>query len=110
MISEFTRDNKFYLLFTLDKGKEKEYPVQYLYLSNFKGTIASLIFGKDIQSEVTKLSQQKESCIECSLGVNIVGGVSKDSGQVVEHGMLKEDANEILKELRNNTEFRIFAF
>ncbi len=110
VLSEFTRENKIYLLFTLKSTEKKEHSFQYLYFSKPGGAIASLLFGKDFRSKITNLLQQKDSCIECSLGVDIAGGISKDSGEVVEHGMTIKRANEILKKLQEKTDRRIAFF
>ncbi|MHA1474599.1 MAG: hypothetical protein ACTSQ5_05385 [Promethearchaeota archaeon] len=100
IILHFKLSNRQYILFSLISDTET-----YLYLKNEKETIISLLYGKEIYPKIQSLLKENSTnCIECELGMLIEGGVSYDSPDFVEFNLSKSRANQIIEDLKINTE------
>jgi len=100
IILHFRHDNKQYVLFSLKSDSET-----YLYLKNEMENIISLLYGKEIYPKIQSLLKENSSCcIECDLGMLIEGGVSYDRPDFVEFNLSKSRANQIIEDLKINTE------
>ncbi|MHA1561549.1 MAG: hypothetical protein ACTSPA_05435, partial [Promethearchaeota archaeon] len=100
IILHFRHDNKQYVLFSLKSDSET-----YLYLKNEMKNIISLLYGKEIYPKIQSLLKENSSCcIECDLGMLIEGGVSYDRPDFVEFNLSKSRANQIIEDLKINTE------
>jgi len=96
----FNHSNRQYILFSLLSDAET-----FLYLKNEKETIISLLYGKEIYPKILSLLKENSTnCIECELGMLIEGGVSYDRPDFVEFNLSKSRANQILEDLKKNTE------
>ena len=96
--SVFTHHDKIYILFSLNNSN-----FEFLYFSTHDYRIRSLLFGKDLISQVLLNRNDKSiSCIECNLCSKIDGGISFDDGSIVENDLTIDKGNLILKELKNN--------
>ena len=95
--SVFRHDDKTYILFSLINSK-----FEYLYFTTPDYRIRSILFGKDLISQVSLNREDKSiSCIECNLCSKIDGGISFDNGSIVENDLTVDKCNLILKELKN---------
>ncbi|UYP45625.1 hypothetical protein NEF87_001910 [Candidatus Lokiarchaeum ossiferum] len=66
-------------------------------------TIQALFFGDNFQEKIPQIMKTPdENCIECNLGRNIIGGISKDGNDQVDFGLQPEDANQILHLLKKH--------
>jgi hypothetical protein len=66
-----------------------------------KKPIRSLFYGENFQGLIsTLLKETNVECIECSLGPNMIGGVSSERDQQVFNNMSLEECNIILARLK----------
>ncbi len=92
----FTRNHQKYILFSLSSLN-----YEYLYVYHMKKPIRSLFYGENFQGLISTLLQDTTvDCIECSLGPNMIGGVSIDGDQQVLNKMSLEECNTILARLK----------
>ena len=100
IILHFRHNNRQYILFSLMSDTNT-----YLYLKNEKENIISLLYGDKIYPKIQSLLNEKSTkCIECELGTLIEGGVSYDDSDLVEFNLSKSKANQILEDIKLNTE------
>jgi len=96
--SVFSHYDKIYILFSLNNSN-----FEYLYFTTYDYRIRSLLFGKDLISQLSLNREDKSiSCIECNICSKIDGGISFDDGSIAENELTIEKCNLILKELKNN--------
>ena len=96
--SVFMHHEKMYILFSLNNSN-----FEYLYFTTHDYRIRSLLFGKNLISQVYHNRDDKSiSCIECNLCSKIEGGISFDDGSIAENDLTIDKCNLILKELKNN--------
>jgi len=100
IILHFRHNNRQYILFSLMSDTNT-----YLYLKSEKENIISLLYGDKIYPKIQSLLNEKSTkCIECELGTLIEGGVSYDDSDLVEFNLSKSKANQILEDIKLNTE------
>ena len=100
IILHFRHNNRQYILFSLKSDTNT-----YLYLKHEKENIISLLYGDKIYPKIRSLlNENSTKCIECELGTLIKGGVSYDEPDLVEFNLSKSRANQILEEIKINTE------
>jgi hypothetical protein len=59
------------------------------------------MFGRDFLDKLSQLMKNEELCIECGLGLSIVGGIALDSGDCIEWNCSTAEANRVLAGLRD---------
>lgn len=104
----FNTQSAFYIHFGIQQSNW-----DYLYVHYDDNSKYSLFYGNNFDTLLQKyLEDRSIECIECQLGINILGGVSFDSGELVEFNLSIQQANKILSilkdELRNNSQSLIF--
>jgi len=100
----FTHHNQEYVLFTVTNS-----PYDYIFFQNEAKTVRSLFFGQHFAKRIPHLIQDpKNECIECSLGLDINGGISIDGKDQVEFGISVEEANSIIDLLKTHTSLMLF--
>ncbi len=100
IILHFRHNNRQYILFSLKSDTNT-----YLYLKCEKEDIISLLYGNKIYPKIQSLlNENSTKCIECELGTLIEGGVSYDDSDLVEFNLSKSKANQILEDIKSNTE------
>ncbi|MGV9198957.1 MAG: hypothetical protein ACOC44_03885 [Promethearchaeia archaeon] len=94
----FTHNKKDYILFSTERPSR-----MFLYFQHKLKDLRALFYGRNFQRVISRLLEQRViPCIECKLGTNIEGGISLDSGKLVENNLSLKKANEILTKLREN--------
>ena len=92
ILLEFTHHTQKYILFSLEASSE-----EYLYIQNKTKSVRSILFGKHFADKIPQLIKNPQNaCIECSLGLDISGGISIDGNEQVEFGISVEEANLIV--------------
>ena len=95
----FKHHNQEYVLFTLNKS-----PHDYIFFQNEAKNVRSIFFGKNFAKRIPLLIQDPNNeCIECSLGLDISGGISIDGKDQVEFGISVEEANSSIDGLKTHT-------
>jgi len=85
-------------LFTLESSSE-----EYLFFQNETKSVRSIFFGQHFADRIPGLRENpKNECIECSLGLDISGGISIDETDQVEFGISVEEANNIIDCLKTH--------
>jgi hypothetical protein len=93
---QFTHHGRRYYLFSV-----YEDPSSFLYFCRLEGLpLRSLIFGDDFDAALPSMMKDESICIECGLGAKIKGGISVDGDMLVEFTMTREQANQLLDDLR----------
>lgn len=91
-LSIFTHHKTNYIHFAL-----KEKSGDFLYLISEDEKICSLFFGSNFRTLIPLLRSDPDvKCIECDMGLNIQGGVSYDSEDLVEFSFTTDEANSII--------------
>lgn len=90
----FKFSQKFYVLFDLN-----DTPDDFLWVYNEKTKDYSLFGGDDFKSKIKRIREEKDLCLECSLGTSVHRGVFTDGVDIVDFKMTIEEANDILKKL-----------
>ncbi len=94
----FSKNTTSYVHFSLEKEN-----LDYLCMNNPQEDRYALFFGTHFRKLITEYRQDPSiQCIECELGTNIIGGVSWDTGDLVEFNLSKTQANNILSVLKEN--------
>lgn len=93
--SIFTKNQRKYIIFSINNSDN-----EFIYIIHLNNDVKSLLFGKNLLNSISKI-QNNESieCIECSLGSQILGGISYDKGDLVIDNFSLEESNQILSEL-----------
>ena len=95
----FKHHNQDYVLFTVKKS-----PFDYIFFQNEAKNVRSMFFGHHFAEKIPRLIQDpKNECIECSLGLDINGGISIDGKDQVEFGISVEEANHIIDCLKTHS-------
>ncbi|MHA1744940.1 MAG: hypothetical protein ACTSWW_03005, partial [Promethearchaeota archaeon] len=84
----FKHHNQEYVLFTVTNS-----PYDYIFFQNEAKTVRSIIFGYFAERIPRLMQDPKIECIECSLGLDISGGISIDGKDQVEFGISVQEAN-----------------
>ncbi|MDD5142751.1 MAG: hypothetical protein PHF39_04850 [Methanoregula sp.] len=95
VLMTFTRHDRWYCIFSI-AGRNGEF----LYYTHEKKPLRSLMFGENFTGQVPGLMKKEELCIECGLGLSVKGGVALDDGDLIAWHCTVEEANTILKALR----------
>jgi hypothetical protein len=91
----FVRHDRNYCIFSVTGNGD-----DFLYYSHRSHPLRSLMFGRDFVVNLPQLMKNEELCIECGLGLSIVGGVALDSGDCVEWHYTIAEANRMLLKLK----------
>ena len=103
ILMEFQHEEKSYYLFTLPDSmitNPKAVGMDFLFMYAEDYSLIALFFGEGFQSKIEEILKIGE-CIECSLGIEIQGGISLDGEDFVEYGLTKADAERILPLLQS---------
>ena len=96
VLSVFSHFGEYYVLFC---SYFSEFPMLYCY--NPASGMKSLFYGERFCETIPEIRARKsKTCIECSLSLQIKGGISYDGGDLLEFGLSKEEANNILQNLK----------
>lgn len=94
----FKHHSQDYVLFTMTNS-----PNDFIFLQNETKNVRSMFFGHNFAERIPILIQDpKNECIECSLGLDISGGISIDGKDQVEFGISVEEANSIIDGLKTH--------
>jgi hypothetical protein len=94
--SMFTHNDKYYILFN-----RVDSSYNYLYFFNPKNQNRSLLYGENLSLVISNcLTNPSIKCLECHLGSQILGAVSLDKGDIVQNNITVEEANTLLKDLK----------
>nr|WP_320161858.1 hypothetical protein [uncultured Methanoregula sp.] len=93
----FDRHGKRYCIFSLD-GND----TPFLFFSHTEKPLRSLVFGRDFLRKIPELVEDGDVCIECGLGLSVIGGVALDNGDCVAWNYTEEQANQVLTGLREH--------
>ncbi|MCK5345616.1 MAG: hypothetical protein KAR20_19535, partial [Candidatus Heimdallarchaeota archaeon] len=84
-------------------------PYEYIFFQNEAKSVRSIFFGKHFAQRIPQLiKNSKNECIECSLGIDINGGISIDGKDQVELGISVKRANQIIDWLKNHPDLSHF--
>ena len=93
ILSIFIHQQSHYIHFSL-----KEKPEDFLYLISEDEEIFSLFFGNNFRTLIPSLRSDTDvNCMECDVGLNIQGGVSYDSKDLVNFNLTVDQANSIIE-------------
>ena len=68
----------------------------FLYFSHRDRALRALFYGDGFIDEIPRLLQEPGLCIECGLGLRIIGGVSLDGPDCIAWNCSRDAANRIL--------------
>jgi hypothetical protein len=91
----FSRNNRWYCLFSVT-GRTEEF----LYYTHDARELRSLMFGNDFRARLPHLMENEELCIECGLGLAVMGGIALDNGDCIAWNCETNEANGILTRLK----------
>ena len=87
----FSRHDRRYCIFSVN-GRDEEY----LYYSHMSRPLRSLMFGRDFVSQMPRIRENEDLCIECGLGLSVAGGIAHDNGDCIAWHYSVEEANRVL--------------
>jgi hypothetical protein len=94
--STFKHNGKHYILFNTVNSS-----YNFLYFFNPKNENRSLLYGENLSLVLSKvLTNPSVACLECHLGSQIIGAVSLDEGDIIQNNLSLEEANMLLKNLK----------
>ena len=86
-----------------------DFPHDFLYVVQKDYSKYSIFYGTDFRSLIPKFKKDLSlDCLECKLGMNILGGVSFDDGEFVDFNLTITQANQILKEIDSSIKIKEF--
>ncbi|MFW9988686.1 MAG: hypothetical protein ACFFC3_08530 [Candidatus Odinarchaeota archaeon] len=93
--SIFTRNQCKYIIFSVNNSSD-----EFIYIKHLNNDVKSLLFGKNLLNSISNIQDDNSiECIECSLGSQILGGISYDKGDLITNNFSLEESNQILSEL-----------
>ncbi|MFA4878359.1 MAG: hypothetical protein WC586_13225 [Methanoregula sp.] len=92
----FSRHDRQYCIFSLS-GRDEEF----LYYSHISRPLRSLMFGRNFLDQLPRLMEKEDLCIECGLGLSVIGSVALDNGDRIAWHCTIGEANHILQGLRD---------
>jgi hypothetical protein len=92
----FSRHDRQYCLFPVN-GRTEEF----LYYSHRSRPLRSLMIGRDFTARVSRLMENDALCIECGLGLSVIGSVALDNGDCIAWQCPVEEANRVLTDLKS---------
>lgn len=91
----FSRQDRQYCLFRV-AGRDEDF----LYFSHRYRPLRSLMIGRDFTARVSRLMKDEALCIECGLGLSVIGCVVLDNGDCITRQCTVEEANRVLTDLK----------